>query len=50
MRVGKTNALFQPRADTGQPVVSAGVPRARRKALWTWPAIPTGQYDEYQFC
>jgi hypothetical protein len=35
VRIGKTKALFKPRADMGQPVMSAvcRVPRARRKAL-----------------
>ncbi|MDH3601005.1 MAG: hypothetical protein OEU26_15390 [Candidatus Tectomicrobia bacterium] len=34
-RIGKTNALFKPRADTGPPVMSAAsrVPRASTRAL-----------------
>ena len=34
LRIGETNALFKPRADTDQPVMSAAsrVPRARDKA------------------
>jgi len=37
-RIGNPNALFKPRADTGQPVMSSvcRVPRTRRKALGAW--------------
>jgi hypothetical protein len=37
LRIGISNALFKPRADTGQPVMSTAsrVPRTSRKAMGT---------------